>query len=300
MFKAIAVILKMQQSIGHKSELSIYTSVYYGVRSGSIYQVFNLLKQTQFMRLFKSLVFGFVFLYAIPVQAEKITIAVATSFMPAMNEIVALFEDVNKGDQVEAVYGASGRFSTQIRQGAPYDLFFSADTKLPQMLAADGFASGEVKPYAVGRIVLWSSTLDASDLALERLSNKTIRRIAIANPRHAPYGQRAVEMLREAGLWSQIEPKLIYGESISHAAQFAQSGNAQVGILPLSLVMGSTLSEKGVYRLVSDTLHQPLEQSFIVTKQAGEKAVAIRFAEFIESEEAQAVIARNGFTLPKR
>jgi molybdate transport system substrate-binding protein len=252
------------------------------------------------MRMFRPWMLVFALLLAMPAKAEKITVAVAASFRPAMDEIVTLFRQENTGVSVETVYGASGKFATQIRQGAPYDLFFSADMMLPRTLAEAGFAASEVRPYALGRIVLWSAGLDVSNMALESLADDSVSRIAIANPRHAPYGQRAEETLRAAGVWSRVERKLVYGESIAHAAQFAQSGNAQVGIIALSQAVGPELVGKGSYRLVPASLHQPLEQGFIITRRAQENALAKRFAEFIGGKTARGVIAKYGFALPER
>ena len=177
-------------------------------------------------------------------QAEKVTIAAAADLKFAMDELVSDFKNANPGAQVDVVYGSSGNFFGQIRQGAPYDLFFSADIMYPQQLVTAGLAASEAKPYAYGRIVLWSSNMDASRMTLESLTDPKITRIAIANPQHAPYGKRAQEALQAAGLWDKIQPKLVYGENIAQTAQFAESGNAQVGIIALSLAVnpGETTS----------------------------------------------------------
>ena len=196
------------------------------------------------------------------------------------------------------VYGSSGKFQTQIQQGAPYDLFFSADIAFPRELARNGFAASEVVPYGVGRIVLWSAVMDASSMTLASLADPKIARIAIANPKHAPYGKRAEEALRAAGLWEQIEPKLVYGENIAHAAQFVQTGNAQVGIIALALAVNPALASKGGYGLIPDQWHAPLAQGFIITKRAAGNALARRFADFLGSKPARAVMTKYGFALP--
>ncbi len=231
-------------------------------------------------------------------QAEKITVAAAADLKFAMDEVVATFRKAHPADQVDVVYGSSGRFHAQIRNGAPYDLFFSADIGLPRELARDGLAASEVRPYAVGRLVLWSATLDARRMTLASLADPKLARIAIANPRHAPYGQRAEEALRAAGLWSQVEPRLVHGENIAQTAQFVQTGNAQVGLIALALALSPELAAKGGYWLVPDHLHAPLEQGFIITRRAQASALARQFAEHVGSAPARAVMVRYGFTLP--
>jgi molybdate transport system substrate-binding protein len=248
--------------------------------------------------LCQALLAGALLLLAAGVRAERVTIAAAADLKFAMDEIAAAFRTANPQHEVQVIYGSSGKFHTQIRQGAPYDLYFSADIEFPRALAKAGLAASQVKPYALGRIVLWSATMDASRMTLQSLADPKITRIAIANPKHAPYGKRAEEALRAAGLWEKVEPKLIYGENIAHTAQFVQTGNAQVGIIALSLALSPELATKGGYWLVPDQLHEPLEQGFIVTRRAANNAAARRFADFMGSAAARAVMRRYGFVLP--
>lgn len=231
-------------------------------------------------------------------HADKIMVAAAADLKFALDEIVTTFQAREPGHEVEVVYGSSGKFHTQIQQGAPYDLYFSADIAYPRALAQAGFAASPVQPYAVGRLVLWSASLDARQLRLSNLTDPKITRIAIANPKHAPYGQRAVEALQAAGVWSQVEPKLVYGDNIAQTAQFVQTGNAQVGIIALALAVNPTLSRQGGYGLIPDSLHTPLEQGFIITKRAQGKALAQRFADHMRSPQARTVMTRYGFVLP--
>jgi molybdate transport system substrate-binding protein len=237
-------------------------------------------------------------LLALSARAEKVTIAAAADLKFAMDEIVSIFKTTNPGDELDVIYGSSGKFHTQIQQGAPYDLFFSADIGFPRELAKTGFAASEVKTYAVGRIVLWSTRMDATKITLDSLTDPKITRVAIANPKHAPYGKRAEEALRASGVWDKIGPKLIYGENIAHTAQFVQTGNAQVGIIALALAVNPELAIKGGYWLVPDKLHNPLEQGFIITQRAAGSALAKRFANYMGSKGARAVMAKYGFVLP--
>lgn len=230
--------------------------------------------------------------------AGQITIAAAADLKFALDEISADFRQANPGDEVAVIYGSSGKFHAQIQNNAPYDLYFSADIAFPQELAKAGLASSAVRPYALGRIVLWSASLDATRMTLANLADPGITRIAIANPKHAPYGKRAEEALRAAGLWERVEPKLVYGENIAHTAQFVQTGNAQVGIIALSLALNPELAHKGGHWLIPDTLHLPLEQGFIITRRAEGNALAKRFADYLGSKPARAVMVKYGFVLP--
>lgn len=229
---------------------------------------------------------------------EKITIAAAADLKFALDEIVVLFSKAHPADRVETIYGSSGKFQTQIRQGAPFDLYFSADIAYPLALKAEGFAASEVQPYAVGRIVMWSPSRDAGRMTLADLADPDIRKIAIANPKHAPYGKRAEEALKASGVWGKVEARLVYGENVAQTAQFVQTGNAQVGIIALSLALSPELAKEGSYALISDKLHQPLEQGFIITRRAAGNPLAQAFAQFMVGNEARAIMTRYGFVLP--
>lgn len=260
------------------------------------------MKAFRFSQFFTLTALVGLFLSGLQANAEadnKITVAAAADLKFAMDEIVRGFDAAHPGDQVDVVYGSSGNFTTQIQQGAPFDLFFSADIDFARKLKAAGFASSEVTPYAVGRIVLWSATLDASKMSLESLTDPKIVHIAIANPQHAPYGKRAEEALRTSLLWDKVQPKLVIGENIAQTAQFVQTGNAQVGIIALSLALSPELASKGGYFLIPDTLHKPLEQGFVITKKGEGNALAKQFADYISSKPVRTILDKYGFALPK-
>lgn len=251
------------------------------------------------LRLAQMLLLGLLVMTAHTAYAgEKITIAAAADLKFALDEVVVLFNKSHPADRVETIYGSSGKFHTQIQQGAPYDMYFSADIAYPQALKAEGLAASDAQPYAVGRIVLWSASHDASRMTLASLVDPAIQKIAIANPKHAPYGKRAEEALKAAGVWDKVEPKLVYGENVAQTAQFVQTGNAQVGIIALSLAVSPELAKQGGYALIPDTLHQPLEQGFVITGRAAANPLAQTFARFMTSREARVVMARYGFVLP--
>lgn len=233
-----------------------------------------------------------------PWAADKITIAAAADLKFAMEEIVTVFKQANPAAEVETIYGSSGKFHTQVQQGAPFDLYFSADIKYPQMLAKEGFAASEVKSYAFGRIVLWSASRDASKMTIADLTDPAIAKIAIANPKHAPYGKRAEEALRSAGIWEKVETRLVMGENIAQTAQYVQTGNADIGIIALALALNKELASRGGYALIPDNLHQALEQGFIITKRAADNVLAKKFAAYMGSADARRVMVRYGFVLP--
>lgn len=247
---------------------------------------------------FRSFLFAALMLLNGHAAAQEFTLAAAADLKFALDEIVAHYRQSHPADTPRVIYGSSGKFATQIRQNAPYDLYFSADIAYPKQLERAGFAASPVRPYALGRIVLWSASLDASKMTLASLNDSKITRIAIANPRHAPYGKRAEEALRATGLWDTVKSKLVYGENIGQTAQFVQTGNAQVGIIALALALNPALSRNGKYWMIPDSLHKPLEQGFIVTARARNNAGAQRFADYMNSAAARAMMVKYGFVLP--
>jgi molybdate transport system substrate-binding protein len=230
-------------------------------------------------------------------HAEKVTIAAASDLKFAMEEIVSDFKKLNKADDISVVYGSSGNFYTQIQNGAPYDIFFSADSDLPKALQKKGLTTSPITPYALGRIVLWSARLDATKLTLSSLADPTIAKVAIANPSHAPYGMRAAEALQAAKVWDVVKPKLVLGENVTQAALFTDTKNADVGIIALSLAVNPTLSAKGGYWLIPAEFHTPLDQAFVITKRAQTNAAAKRFADYMNRPAARATMIKNGLAL---
>lgn len=230
--------------------------------------------------------------------AEKVTIAAAADLKFAMDEIAAAFRKTHPGGEVDVIYGSSGKFHTQIQQDAPFDVFFSADVGFARELKSGGQAITEPKLYAVGRIALWSPTRDASKMTLSDLTDPTIKKIAIANPKHAPYGKRAEEALRSAGLWDTLQDKLVFGENIAQTAQYVQSGAADIGIIALSLALSQELASKGGYALIPADKHEPLEQAYVITKHGAGNTLASAFATFMETPDVRRIMIRYGFVLP--
>lgn len=247
-------------------------------------------------------IFG-VMICALTTAAQEITIAAAADLQFALQDIAHRYES-KTGQHVKLSFGSSGNLFAALQNGAPYDLFFSADTEYAKKLAASGVgAPGTVYEYAVGKLVLWapnSSSLDVQR-GMELLVLPQVHKIAIANPKHAPYGRAAEQALKAAGVYMQVEPKLVLGENISQTAQFAASGNADVGLVSLSLVIsppGKKAVMPGKYWVIPQKLYAPLRQAAVVIKGAHQRS-AQRFLDFVKSEEAQKILREYGFGTPQ-
>jgi molybdate transport system substrate-binding protein len=233
-----------------------------------------------------------------PAYAESFTVAAAADLKYAMSGLVDEFKKSHPGDNPEIVFGSSGKLYQQIANGAPFDLFFSADINYPRLLQDAGKTASDVRPYAFGRLVLWSKGNLSGKLTLERLADDDISHVAIANPKHAPYGMRAQDVLENLGLWAKVSPKLVFGENVAQAAQFVDVGAAQAGIIALSLVLGPELKNRGSYTIIPDTLHQPLEQGYVQLKRAANNNAARTFGDFVSSAKGRAILRVWGFVLP--
>lgn len=225
-------------------------------------------------------------------------IAAASQLRFVMDDIARQYREQYPDNRIDVQYGSSGRFHAQIINGAPFDVYLSADMDYPAALAEAGFAASRVVPYAVGRLALWSNTVDAESLTLTDVSDPQFRRVAIANPRHAPYGARAQEALMSVGVWDAVEPRVVYGENMSGTLQLVQSGAAELGIVALALVVNPEILAQGGYHLIDDQLHQPLEQGLIVTRRAEQNDVAWHFARYLRGPEATRLFKAYGYDLP--
>jgi molybdate transport system substrate-binding protein len=240
--------------------------------------------------------------HATQAQGKKIRIAAGADLKFAMGELSEKFKK-QTGTEVNVTYGSSGNFFSQIQNGAPFDLFFSADISYPQKLEAVGLAEpGTLYEYAVGRIVIWTSADAKVDVAKEgwkTLLGARVEKIAIANPEHAPYGRAAVAALQRAGIYEAVKPKLVYGENISQAAQFVQSGNAQAGIVAMSLAASPAMRDGKRWEIPAE-MHPAIEQAAIVLKAAKNKEAALAFLEFVKSAAGRAMLAEYGFAFPEK
>lgn len=233
--------------------------------------------------------------------ADEPVIAAASDLKFALDEIVQSFSR-EVGKTVKVTYGSSGNFVTQIKNGAPFQMFMSADENYVFRLAQDGMTRDQGILYAVGRIVLFAGPsspihIDAEFKGLANsIKDGKLQRFAIANPDHAPYGRRAQEALEKAGLWDAVKPKLVLGENISQAAHFAASGSAEAGIIALSLAQAPQMAKLGRYVLIPESWHAPLNQRMVLLRSAGDTTQA--FYAYLQRPAARTVFNRYGFTLP--
>lgn len=239
---------------------------------------------------------------AAPVGAPDVpVVAAAADLQFALSEFAEAFTKETTRE-VKLTFGSSGNFFRQIQQGGPFQMFLSADEQLVFDLAAKGLTVGDGTLYARGRIVIIAP--DGSPVKVDgelaglkaALTDRRIKKFAIANPEHAPYGRRAEEALRHIGVWDAINDKLVFGENVAQAAQFATSGAAQGGIIAYSLALSPNVAKLGSYALIPEEWHQPLNQRMVLLKGAGETARS--FYEFMRGPSARAIMRRYGFVLP--
>jgi molybdate transport system substrate-binding protein len=214
-----------------------------------------------------------------------------------MDSLITVFSKETPDIPVKAVYGSSGNFFEQIANGAPFDLFFSADLDYPRKLQGQSKTLGPLKIYGTGQIVLWSKKMDPASAKMNTLLLPAITKIAIANPAHAPYGKRAQESLVYYKLYDQVKDKLVLGENISQTAEYVRSGAAEIGIIALSLALSPAMQkEGGKYWLIPAETHQSLQQGFTLLQHAKDNAGAEKFAGFINSAKAGTILKYFGFS----
>ncbi len=255
-----------------------------------------------------------------PAAPQELAVAAASDLRFVLDDLLAEFHRQHPEIRVQTTFGASGSLFAQIENGAPFDLFLSADLQYPQLLAARGQAAEAVDrggdggkggdggpaesavfPYAVGHLVLWvpqDSPVDVERNGIQALLDSQIRRIALANPRVAPYGRAAEAALRKLGVYDAVQSKLVVGENVSQAAQYVDRGGADAGLLSRSLVLSPALRDKGRYWLVPEDAHPPLLQGGVILRRCRAVAAAWQLQAFLTSDEARPLFARYGFDAP--
>jgi molybdate transport system substrate-binding protein len=233
-------------------------------------------------------------------QKHEVSVAAAADLQFAMADLAHQFEKAT-GNTIHVTYGSSGNIFSQLQNGAPFDLFFSADIDYPKKLQSAGLVEpGSIFSYGVGRIVVWTppdSKLDVAKREWNALLDTSVTKIAIANPAHAPYGRAAVAAMQGAGIYEKVQGKLVFGENISQAAQFVQSGNAQAGIIALSLAVSPAMKDGKRWEIPPDS-YPAIEQAVVMLKSAKDKDAARAFLEFVKSAPGRATLAKYGFTVP--
>lgn len=237
----------------------------------------------------------FFFLSCQSVIADEIRVAVASNFSGTMKALAAQYEQQTKHNIILA-FGSTGKHFAQISNGAPFDAFFAADVERPRLLENNGLAvPGTRFTYAIGRLVLWSSKKDYVDAAGKVLEQGNFKRLAIANPKLAPYGKAAQQVLQAKRLWTQLQDHIVRGENIAQTLQFTMSGNVELGFVALSQIQQTTLQSKGSYWIVDLSLYDPIEQQALLLK---EKPAARSFLDFVASNTGRVIIQRNGYATP--
>ncbi len=230
-------------------------------------------------------------------QAATLRVAVAANFAGTLKALAPLFEQAS-GHRLQAVSGSTGKHYAQIRNGAPFDVFLAADARRPALLEAAGVGvPGTRAAYALGRLVLWSPSPGRVDSGGQVLVRGAFRRLALANPRLAPYGRAAQEVLQALGRWEVLQPRLVRGENVAQAFQFVSTGNAELGFVAWSQLRRADRSPQGSWWLVPPGLYRPIEQQALQLRDADSAGAFMRF---LRAPAARAVIAEHGYALPDR
>lgn len=232
--------------------------------------------------------------------SATLTLAAASDLRFALDELVRDFRATRPAARIDVVYGSSGKLSAQIQNGAPFDIFFSADQAYAWQLQRLNLTHGEVRPYAVGQLALWSMDPQLGALGLDEVvRHPRVKRFAIANPEHAPYGQRAMEALRHRGLLDLVQARLVLGDNVSQAAQFVQTGAAQAGLVSLAHLLAPSAQGQGAWTRVPPTWYSPLIQALVVLRRAAASTLAADLLQHLQTPAVQALWQRYGFTLPQ-
>ncbi len=233
-------------------------------------------------------------------MAQEVTVAAAADLQFVMQDVAARFQK-ETGKNVKLTYGSSGNFFQQLQNGAPFDIFFSANLDYPKKLEAAGLTEpGTFYQYAIGKIVVWvpnDSKLDVSS-GLQVLLNPTVKKIAIANPQHAPYGQAAVAAMKKEDVYDKVADKFVLGENISQTASFVVSGSADVGIVALSLALSPNMKDKGRYAEIPSGDYPSIEQACVILKSSQQKDTAKVFLNFIKTPPIAKLFQNYGFAVP--
>jgi molybdate transport system substrate-binding protein len=241
------------------------------------------------------------FILASYAAGQEITVAAAADMNTVLPELAARYTK-QTGHVVKVSFGSSGNLTNQIRNGAPFDVFFSADEEYPKQLVVDGLAvENSLYRYAVGRLVLWvlsESTLDLRRLGMRALLDPSVKKCALANPQHAPYGRAAEAALKHFGIYDQVAAKFVLGENVAQAAQFVESGNAQAGLIALSHALVPAMKNKGRYWTVPLDSYPTLNQAAVVLSRSKSQVAARKFLEFVRAPEATSLLEEYGFSLP--
>ena len=238
-----------------------------------------------------------ILLAAITISAQKVNVAAAANLRYVLEEIKTVYVKQNPKAKVNLTFGSSGMLIQQIQNGASFDFFMAADNEFPLKLKEKGLTTGSMTTYAFGKLVMYSSTLQFGKKGLEILKSTTIKKIAIANPETAPYGERALELLKSQKLYDGLKSKIAFGNDISQTAQFAFTGNAEIGFIALSLALAPEMAGKGSYYIIPQSLYKPIEQACILIKTPVLNTEAAKFKKFVLSSATKEIWEQWGYGL---
>jgi molybdate transport system substrate-binding protein len=237
-------------------------------------------------------------------RQRTVSVAAAADLKFALDDLATWFRAAHPDIGVRVTYGSSGNFFTQLSSHAPFDIFFSADIEYPRKLIDQGLGLKETEfRYAVGRIVVWvpkSSPLDIDKLGIEALAGPSVRKVAIANPKHAPYGRAAEAAMKKLGVYDRVKDRLVFGENIAQTAQFVETGAADIGVVALSLAMAPRMRDKGRYWNVPLDAYPPMEQGGVILAWANDREATGQFRSFVLGEQGREILRQYGFFLPEK
>lgn len=229
--------------------------------------------------------------------SDKIIVATAANVQYVMKELKQEFEK-ETGKEIQVVVSSSGKLTAQIREGAPFDVFVSADTKYPEEIFKNGGSDEKPKIYAYGTLALWSLSIPENELNINALSSEKIKKIAIPNPKLAPYGEAAEQALEKENLLTPLKSKIVYGESIAQAAQYITTGSVEVGFTALSVILAPEMKGKGYYTIIDSTSYKPIAQAALLLRHSDnspKKEISQKFYDFLFSEKAKAIFKKYGY-----
>ena len=245
----------------------------------------------------KSLLILIAIFLTIKVSAQQVNVAAAANLRFVLEEIKTEYIKSHPSSKVNITFGSSGNLVQQILNGAAFDFFMAADNVFPVKLKEKGVTYGEMKTYAFGKLAMYSTTLDVSK-GIDLLDEQSVKKIAIAKPETAPYGDRAVELLKSTGKFENLKSKIVYGDNISQAAQYAFTGNVEIGFVALSLALAPDMKDKGYCHIVDQKLYKPVEQACILIKRPVSCPEAKKFMSYVLSGETKAIWEKYGYSSP--
>jgi len=253
------------------------------------------------MRICKIVLIGVLtFNTFIVAHAQKVNVAAAANLRYVLEEIKTAYVKQNPKAKVNITFGSSGTLAQQILNGATFDFFMAADNEFPVKLKEKGLTTGVISTYAFGKLAIYSTTLDVEHKGLEVLKDPSVTKIAIANTKTAPYGSRSVELLKKLCLYDRLKSKIVIGENISQAAQFAFTGNAEIGFVALSLAMAPEMKGKGNYFIIPEKLYEPVVQACVLIKTPVLNTEAGKFKKFVLSGATKTIWEKYGYSVPEK